>query len=202
MKATRLATAVLLTLLTTFVVSAQVNTDKSGPTDLVVIEKSWHKEIRHVDRDQNPLRPNEELIATTRAQKTFIRNRDYDLPSPTEPRMPNSTPKPLIAGVKPYELYVYQFKVKNTGAKKVRYITWEYQFLHPETGELMGSRHITSKVKISPGKTETVSASLMQKPTNTVSADQLGKKPKDQFEERIIIHRISYSDHSFWQRVP
>lgn len=202
MKATRLATAISLALFLTILVSAQVRVDKSAPRDLVVLEKSWHKEVHHQDRDPNPLRPNEDLIRQTRAQKTFIRNRDYDLPSPIEPRMPMVTPRPLIAGVRPFEVYVYKFKVQNTGVKKIRSIEWEYQFLHPDTGEVMGSRRIVSKVKLSPGKTQVVQAKLLQKPTNIVSADQLDKKPRDQFEERLLIHRIDYADRTVWQRGP
>ena len=200
MKATRFATAVLLTMSLAILVSAQQSAD---PKDLVVLDHSWHKDFAGRARDTNPLQPNEDLIRQTRAEKQFIRRQDDRLPNQTtEERMPQPPTRPITSETKPVDIYVYEFTVKNTGAKKIKAIEWEYQFLHPDTGEVMGSRRIVSKVKLSPGKINEIEARLIQKPTNVVAADQLGKKPGDQFKERLIIHRIDYTDGSVWQRAP
>ena len=203
MKATHFATAVLLTLSLAILVGAQQRST-SEPSDLVVLDQSWHKDFAGRTRNTNPLQPNEDHIRQTRAEKQFIRQRDdYSLPNQsTEARMPLPPTRPITSDTKPVDIYVYEFTVKNTGAKKIKAVDWEYQFLHPDTQEVMGSRRIVSKVKLSPGKTEEIEARLIQKPTTVVSADQLDKKLRDQFKERLVIHRIDYADGSFWQRAP
>ena len=116
--------------------------------------------------------------------------------------MPVPRPRPIPPDSKSREFYVYEITIKNNGAKRMRAVDWEFQFLHPETQEVLGSRRITSRVKLSPGKTEVVKAQLFQQPTHIVWADQLGKKSRDQFKEQVIIHRIDYADGSTWQRRP
>jgi len=201
MNMTRLTFSLLITLLLATVVTAQESSDKSDPTDLTVIKHSWRKDFVGVRADSNPLQPNEDLIQQTRAEKQVIRERDYRLPNQTtELPMPVPGPRPIPPGSKGREVYIYKVTVKNNGAKRIKAIDWEYQFLHPETQEVLGSRRITSRVKLSPNKTEVLKAQLFQQPTHIVLADQLGKKYKDQFKEQVIIHRIDYADGSTWQR--
>jgi hypothetical protein len=198
---TRLTIAVLLSLVFTISIAGQETVNSSDPTDITVLEKSWYKNFISPGGDPNPLRPNEELIRQTRAEKAEIRARDYRLPSTTEPQMPAPAPRPIPPG-RPVDTYIYKIKVQNSGAKIIRSLDWEYQFLHPVTQEVMGTRRIVSKVKLAPGKTQVIEVRLLQQPAIVVSADQLDKKYRDQFEERVIIHRIVYSNGSVWQRQP
>jgi len=201
MNMTRLTFSLLITLLLATFVTAQESGDKSDPTDLTVLKHSWHKDFVGLRSDSNPLQPNEDLIRQTRAEKQVIRDRDYRLPNQTtEIPMPVPGPRPIPPDSKAREFYVYKVTVENKGAKRIKAIDWEFQFLHPETHEVLGSRRITSKVKLSPGKTEVLKAQLFQQPTHIVGADQLGKKYSDQFKEQVIIHRIDYADGSTWQR--
>ena len=197
----RLAFSLLIALLLATFVTAQESSDKSDPTDLTVLEHSWHKDFVGQRADTNPLQPNEDLIRQTRAEKQVIRDRDYRLPNQTtEIPMPVPGPRPIPSDPKAREVYIYKVTVKNNGAKRIKAVDWEYQFLHPETQEVVGSRRITSRVKLSPHKTEVLKAQLFQQPTHIVWADQLGKKYRDQFKEQVIIHRIDYADGSTWQR--
>jgi hypothetical protein len=203
MKTTRLIYSLVVTLLLAMGAIAQQTSDKSNPTDLIVLSQRWRKDFIGQRVERNPLEPNEDLIQQTRAEKQVIRNRDYSLPNQTtEPRMPVPMPRPIPDGRIPRDVYVYTLTVKNTGAKRIKAVDWEYQFLHPETQEVLGSRRITSKVKLAPGKTEVIEARLLQQPTSIVSADQLDKKYRDQFKEQVIIHRIAYTAGSVWQRQP
>jgi hypothetical protein len=197
----RLTFSLLITLLLATFVTAQESTDKSAPTDLTVLKHSWHKEFVGLRADSNPLQPNEDLIRQTRAQKRVIRQRDDSLPNQTtEIPMPVPGPRPIPSDPKGREVYIYKVTVQNNGAKRIKAVAWEFQFLHPETQEVLGSRRITSRVKLSPHKTEELKAQLFQQPTHIVWADQLGKKYSDQFKEQVIIHRIDYADGSTWQR--
>lgn len=187
-----------LLLLTTSVAAQEV----SAPSDLTVLEKSW-REI-HVDsnpQNTNPLQANEDHMRTTRAQKEFIRARDNAQPNqPTEPSMPAPPLKPIPPQREMTTFYVYKIKVQNSGAKRIKEVDWEYQFLDPATHELLEQRQLTSQLNLAPGKTKVVEQRLTRKPTQVVRADQLDKKYRDQFTERVVINKIVYADGSVWQR--
>ena len=202
MKTNHLTLSLLLALLLATLATAQQTATKSDPSDLTVVDHSWHRDYAGTQADSNPLQPNEDLMQQTRAEKAVIRQRDYDLPSTVERPMPVPGPRPVPGGRVERDVYVYKLTLKNNGTKRIKFVDWEFQFLHPQTHELLGSRRITSKVKLAPGKTEKIEARLLQQPTHVVSADQLKKKDRDQFKEQVIIHRIVYSDGSVWERQP
>ena len=204
MKTTHFTYSLLATLLLAIVVTAQQDAGKPDPTDLIVVDHSWRKDFVGQAIDSNPLQPNEDLIRQTRAEKEVIRQRDYRLPNQTtELPMPSPGPRPIPPGrLGGRDIYVYKITVKNSSAKRIKAVDWEFQFLHPETQEVLGSRRITSRVKLAAGKTQVIEAHLLQQPTRIVSADQLDKKYRDQFKEKVIIHRIDYTDGTVWQRQP
>ena len=185
-------------LLTTFV---HAQDTASEPKDLTVLEKSWKKTFFVPRGGSSVLGPNEDLIQQTRIEKRAIEERDRALPNqPTEPRRPAPSPRPI--GGPPVTLYIYKMKVKNTGTKTIRTIDWEYQFLNPDTKELMGSARAMSRVKVAPGTIKELEGQTTRPLTKLVSVDQLGKKEGDQFEERVIIHRIYYTNGPAWRREP
>lgn len=180
---------------------AQETSQSLDPPNVKVVEKNWHKELPPGERDQNPFSPSEDYQRQLRAEKAVIKQRDESLPNqPTEARMPIPQPRPIPGRRSNLTTYAYQIKVHNNGAKRLKLVDWEYQFLDPNTGQLMGSRRIPSKVKIKPGETRVIQVKLFQQPTGIVNADQLDKKYRDQFTERVIIHRLEYSDGSTWER--
>jgi hypothetical protein len=199
MKNASLATLVLLLL--TAAAVAQENNAAFDPPDLIVLEKSWSRSPLPPSGHSNPLGPNEALIRQTRDEKAAIRERDYSLPNqPTEARMPVPAPRPIPPAPSTVPAYVYKIKVKNTGAKIIKSVDWEYQFLDPQTQEVMGYRRIKSDAKLYPGKLKVLEKRFTRQPTMLVNVNRLAKKYQDQFTERLIIHRIQYSDGSVWQR--
>ena len=200
MKSISLATLVLLLL--TAAVVPQENKTSSGPPDLIVLEKSWSKKPEAPSRVSNPLGPNEALINQTRVEKAAIRQRDdYSLPNqPTEARMPIPSARPIPPPPSAITTYVYKIKVKNAGPKTIKSVDWEYQFLDPQTQAVLGYRRIKNETKIFPGHTKVLEKRFTRQPTILVNVNTLGKKYQDQFTERLIIHRIQYSDGSIWQR--
>ena len=182
-------------------VIAQEIAQSSDPGDVSVLEKSWHKEGLSQGRNQNPLAPNEEYLMQVAAQKAVIKRRDESLPNQTtEERVPVPAPRPIPPRIEPSITYVYKIKVKNTGSKIIKAISWDYEFLDPDTQEVLGRRRITSKAKIAPGKIYDLDRRFGTPPTRLVSADKLDKKYRDQFSERVTIHRINYADGTVWQR--
>jgi len=201
MNTKRLTFSLLITLLLTTFVTAQESSDKAAPIDLTVLKHSWHRDFLVWGGNSNPLQANEDLMRQTRAEKQVIRDRDYSLPNQTtEIPMPVPGPRAIPPDSKAREVYVYEVTLENKGAKRIKAVDWEFQFLHPETQEMLGSRRIISRVKLSPGKIQTLKVQLFQQPTHVVWADQLGKKYRDQFKEQVIIHRIVYADGSTWRR--
>ena len=201
MKTSTLTTLSITLLLLTTSVAAQETSESTAPNDLTVLEKSWRKVVIDSQADPNPLRPNEDYMRQTHAQKVFIKERDNALPNqPTEPRMPAAGSKPVTPARGIFDFYLYTIKVKNTGAKKIKNIYWEYQFLDPDTQQTMEQRKLASRLNLSPGKSRVVQHRLTRKPTVVVNADQLDRKYRDQFTERIVINRIVYSDGSVWRR--
>jgi hypothetical protein len=175
----------------------------SDPPDVIVLEKSWHKEPQvGPGGSSNPLDPNEALIKQTHMEKAAIKQREESsLPGQsTTARMPVPAPRPIEPARSVTTTYVYKIKVKNNGSKTIKSVEWEYQFLNPQSLEVMGYRRITSDTTLSPGKTKKLERRFTRQPTILVNAGQLDKKYRDQFTERLLIHRIQYSDGSVWQR--
>ena len=200
MKTARLITPLLITLITISGM-AQETAKSSDPSDVTVLEQSWRKEYKDTKTDQNPLKPNEDLIRVTRAQKAHIKAQDNALPNQTtEPRMPAAGPKPVTPEREMFVTYVYKIKVRNSGEKMIKALDWEYQFLDPSSQEVKEQRKITSRLKLAPGQSQGIERRMTRKPTVVVSADQLARTPKDQFTERAVITRIAYADGSVWQR--
>ena len=202
MKTTRFITLMLTALLLAMPVAAQEVADPAAPSDVIILEKQWREELIDPNRETNPLKPNEDLIKQTREQKAFIKARDNALPNQTtEPRMPASGSKPVTPGWQMLRTYTYKATVKNVGAKAIKLLDWEYQFLDPNTQEVREQRKITSRLNLYPGKTKVLTRRLTRKPTSVVDADQLDRKFRDQFTERVVITRIVYADGTVWQRL-
>jgi hypothetical protein len=200
MKITRLITPLLMTLITISAM-AQESAKSSDPADVIVLEQSWRKEYRDSLHDPNPLKPNEDLMRITRAQKAHIKAQDTALPDQTTtPNMPAAGPKPVTPERGMFTSYIYKIKVKNSGEKMIKALDWEYQFLDPSTQEVVEQRKIISRLRLSPGKSQVLERRMTRKPTVVVSADQLGRETKDQFTERAVITRIVYADGSVWLR--
>lgn len=127
-------------LLATAVTAQEIN-HSSDPPDVSILQKSWSREVHYPGRNPNPLHPNEEYMRMVRTQKAVIKRREESLPNQTtEERMPVSVGPPLSAKMARAITYVYKIKVQNTSAKTIRTIFWEYQFLDPDTQEVMGHR--------------------------------------------------------------
>ena len=192
---------VIVTLLLTSSINAQEATDASNPTSVTILEKHWE---RRVPPEKDYLRRNEEAMDQSRKEKDVIKRReDESLPGqPTQEKMPVPQQRPLVTSeqLERNTLYIYRIKVRNDGKKTISRLYWEYQFIDPDTHELMGTRKIFSDLKIRPGKTHKITAYSRTQPARIVNVNKLDRKYKDQFTERLIIHRIHYSDGTAWQR--
>jgi hypothetical protein len=98
----------------------------------------------------------------------------------------------------PRDGFAYRVKVKNSAAKVVEIVFWEYRFYDPANPELVARRQFLCGVNIRPDKDKELEGFSLSGPSDVVSVSALGGK--SQFKEDVLINRVEYSDGSIWQR--
>lgn len=197
----KILNTVLSVLILAAAVSAQMPPDLSGAPDLEVVKLKWHRAVRNPALDEDPFRANDEQREFERDLRINSR-RNRDRAAEGKPVVATSRPQRPVetASHAPSERYVYSVKIKNTGAKTIRTLEWEYVFYEPKTQEEVGRHRYTSNVNLRPGKTGEVVGESTSTPTGVVDVSKAGKELRDQYSEKVVIHRVEYSDGSSWQR--
>ena len=196
-----------------------------APT-VTVTRISWRQEVFVPALYDDPMRVNQERDELERDQRaTAKENADRakqgqtPIPTPTkkiaantpvgstpmgtplgdEPAGNQSLPARTEPGVSSVH-YIYEAKVKNTGAKTIRGIVWRYLLYDPETNVEVGNHRFGGAVNIRPDKTASLIARSRTTPTSVVHATKSDKELRTKYTERVVIDRIEYDDGSFWQR--
>jgi hypothetical protein len=93
---------------------------------------------------------------------------------------------------------VFKVVIKNTSAKPIRVIEWDFVYPNCEDGQFVLRHARTSNVKVTPGGQKTIMGRLSigraPCPGPKVNWDDVRK------QERVSIKRIEYVDGSAWQR--
>ena len=202
MKATVLTLLAFAILVPANLVEAQKVAKSSDPPGIKIADMSWHKEIIKPALNANdPFAINEAQAKQAQREKRTIKRRENrGSNQTTEEEWPIVVNEPLTQRDAPFPAYRYKFTVKNIGRRTIQRLYWEYQFLDPDTNEVIGNHQIFSNLNLAPGKSRRINAFSFKQPTRLVSAAQLDKKYRDQFTDRLIIHRIHYADGTAWQR--
>ena len=95
--------------------------------------------------------------------------------------------------------YVYSMKVRNTGAKVIYGIAWDYLFIDPRSKAEVSSHQFVSYAKIGTNKTVTLEGNLRSPPMRIVRASDSGKNTHPKFVEQGVIQCILYRDGSVWK---
>lgn len=106
-----------------------------------------------------------------------------------ESRAPKSEPR---------DGFSYKTKVKNSTAKVVEIVFWEYQFHDDANPDLVARRQFLCGVNIHAGKEKELEGFSLSGPSDVVSVATLADKSR--FKENVLINRVEYSDGSIWQR--
>ena len=88
--------------------------------------------------------------------------------------------------------YMAKVTLKNTGAKTIKAISWEYVFADPESGKEIKRFKIQSEQQILPGAAETLGKSIGLSPKEDTRSLTSGK-------QSVLITRIEYTDGSTWR---
>lgn len=191
--------SVLMVFLFALCASAQVVTNPSATPRVTVIQQNWRIEVRNPLLEKDPLKPNKErqqeeldLKGDARANESRLKQGLPALP----PRVRVAASESGAPG--PSVTYIYEVKVRNTGEKSIRTLTWEYLFFEPGTEREVGRRRFVSRVSIPRGRTRTLIMRSAMPPTGSVDATKAGKKSRDQYSEQIVIQSVVYADGSVW----
>jgi hypothetical protein len=96
--------------------------------------------------------------------------------------------------------YRYEAKLRNTGAKRIKALDWEYVFTDTFDRTTVARHSFHSLVRIAPGKEAKVSEFTVAAPTKVVNAKAVERNPDAPYSEEVRITRIEYADGSVWQR--
>lgn len=165
-----------LLLLSLAAMGMQTAPTESAPLNFVILKFNWYDDTRRPEIETTPFSAADSSAAVT-------------LPNNAEAKPP----------LKREDLrYGYSLKFRNTDARTISSLSWEYVFLDSGTGKAVGRHPFYSNVRVDSGKEKTVIATSTISPTKIISVGALGKEKP--FTERVVINCITYSDGSNWTR--
>ena len=108
-----------------------------------------------------------------------------------ESRMPSS---------KPVDGFAYRVKIRNSSAKVIEVLFWEYQFKETSNPASVTRRQFLCGVSIKPDKEKELKAFSTFGPGDVISVGSLANRSGSFFEESVVINRVEYADGTIWQR--
>jgi hypothetical protein len=180
------------------VAPAQTSAVSSQTTDLQVLQVNWKIGYRMTPPDgrYESATPAREVRSGQRA----ISNPGERIPEYSYAPISNPTVQTVqFSSVRQYRGYLYQAKVRHTGAKRIAAVEWEYVFTDPLEGKVVARHTFYTKIKISPGTEKRLTAFNSLPPTRIINAKAVENNPEQPFTEQVIIKRIEYADGSSWE---
>jgi hypothetical protein len=187
-------------------VDQTLTTVQDGPL-MSVVNFKWTRARQTVD--VHPAEPTIPARAVIPQNKTFARNARIN--DPAGVRDPNadtidgrsaaiekSVQESRAPKAEPREGFAYRVKLKNSAAKVVEIVFWEYRFYDPANPNLVARRQFLCGVNIRAEKDKELEGFSLSGPSDVVSVSALAGK--SQFKEDVLINRVEYSDGTIWQR--
>ena len=195
---------VLLMLVPAVAAAQEASAAKAESHGISVVKSRWERRIYNPALDEDPLRAardssrlEQERRETQRANavRAQLGRPQLAMPAQTAENLDR-----VVLNDKPTPIYLYEVKVVNTGAKKIRSLIWEYVVLDAETQREVGRHLFESKVGIDVGKSKGLTGWSTQPPATVVDVSKSDKESRGQFSERIEVQRVEYDDGTIWQR--
>jgi hypothetical protein len=178
-------------------------------SSVAVLAFKWSKSRQVVENLD--AQGNAPMSAMTTANKNFERNSRIN--DPAGRRDPNADTIDTRSAAleksvrdaespksKPVDGYSYRTRIKNTGAKVIEVVFWEYQFVESSDASNVTRRQFLCGAQIKPDKERELQAFSLSAPSGVISAGSLADKSASPFQERVVINRVEYTDGSIWQR--
>ena len=96
--------------------------------------------------------------------------------------------------------FTYQARIRNDSKKIIEIVFWEYQFAESANLSNVTRRQFLCGVDIRPGKEKDLEGFSLSGPSDVISVTTLADKSAKEFQDRVLINRVEYSDGSIWQR--
>lgn len=199
----------LFALLALFISPVQKTVSAQEGSSISVLVFKWYKSREILEKLDTPTTG--PAAAMIPQNKLFERNRRAN--SPEGVRDPNldtvdgrsaaiekSVQESRLPNSKPVDGYAYRVKVRNTSAKVIEIVFWEYQFKETADPTTVARRQFLCGVNIKPDKEKELQAFSVSGPSDVISVGSLVKKTGKLFDEGIVINRIEYADGTIWQR--
>lgn len=200
------AAAALLAVVSLPAISLAQNTAAApAPPGVEVLKSSWSKERIGWERDPfaGPVENYDQMRVRMRNERRIQEAKKtgsaMEVDKITrEAKADDANIERMRQKAPPRYVFMYKASVKNTGAKTIKTIDWDYVFYEPGTEHEVERRQFTSDEKIAPGKTKGLEVLVSTPPTRTVSVYALGKDEQRSVQGRVVIVRVEYADGSVW----
>ena len=96
--------------------------------------------------------------------------------------------------------FTYQAKIRNDSKKDIAIVFWEYQFVEAANPGNLARRQFLCGVDLRPGKEKDLEGFSLSGPGEVISVTTLENKNVREYQDRVLINRVEYSDGSMWQR--
>ena len=196
----------LLISLRAIVASAQTTAPQTNP-DVSVVKFSWSKERIGWQRDpfSGPIENFDEMRVRARNEKRITdakkggNSAEVDRLS-RDAKSDDALISEIHKNAPARYVFVYKASVKNTTAKTISSIDWDYIFLDRADQSEIGRQQFTNDEKIGPGKSKELSIVVNKPPTQTISVTSLNTKERDGLIGHVVIVRLKFTDGTEWQQ--
>ena len=182
------------------IAAAQTPSSSPDAPGVVVLKKSWRREVRNPALEEDPLQVNQEQADLERVRKeTILENAKREKANQELLRIPANETHRDPPGRLAIE-YLYNASFSNTGTSTISKLVWEYVLIDPKTQHTVGHHRFTNEVNIHPGKTANLYGRSTFPPATIVDAKKAGEESPGQYVEQVVIYRVEYKNGPAWER--
>lgn len=95
--------------------------------------------------------------------------------------------------------YLYILKIKNTDARAIAAVAWEYTFIDPGSNEKLDAHQFYSYELIPANSNFTLRSKSRVPPSKIVSLQGLEKNKRSPYIEQVEIKCVMFTDGTFWR---
>ena len=95
--------------------------------------------------------------------------------------------------------YVYSLRIRNTGARLIEAVAWDYLFIEPKSNAELGKHQFMSFARVPPQKSATLKAQLRSPPIRILRSADSEKNTQPKPTERAMVQCILFADDTVWK---
>ena len=186
--------------------AARAQTTATSDSGVEVVKHSWNKERINWERDPfaGPIESFDDARMRMRNEKRIEDAKRGSAPETDRIKTEARADDALIAvrhrGKRARYVFSYKASLRNTGAKAIKEIDWDYVFFDAATSQEVGRHQFTSEGRLDPGKKRDFVFLIPTPPSQTISVHSLNEKESRGVNGRVVLVRVLYADGSVWQR--